>query len=124
MAPIMTLQLVASAKKGFERADIIVTACRLLMIHVTDVHKAFGTNQVLRGVNLDIPTGPLFVIVGGSGSGKSVLLKHLIALLRPDWGEVWIDEAQISHLSVPALAQVRKRFGMLFQGEVSELRIL
>jgi phospholipid/cholesterol/gamma-HCH transport system ATP-binding protein len=86
------------------------------MIRVTDVHKAFGTNQVLRGVNLDIPTSSLFVIVGGSGSGKSVLLKHVVALLRPDREEVWVDEAQISHLSGPALAQVRKRFGMLFQG--------
>lgn len=86
------------------------------MIRVVDVHKSFGTNQVLRGVNLEIPTGSIFAIVGGSGSGKSVLLKHLIALLRPDRGEVWIDEAKISHLSGRALAQVRKRVGMLFQG--------
>jgi phospholipid/cholesterol/gamma-HCH transport system ATP-binding protein len=112
----MTPQLAASAQKGFERADIIITAGRLLMIRVIDVHKSFGTNQVLRGVNLEIPTGSLFAIVGGSGSGKSVLLKHVIALLRPDRGEVWVDDAKISHLYGPALAQVRKRFGMLFQG--------
>lgn len=86
------------------------------MIRVVDVYKAFGTNQVLRGVNLEIPTGSIFTIIGGSGSGKSVLLKHLIALLRPDRGEVWVDDAKISHLSGHALVQVRKRFGMLFQG--------
>ncbi len=86
------------------------------MIRVIDVYKAFGTNQVVHGVNLEIPTGSLFTIIGGSGSGKSVLLKHLIALLRPDRGEVWVDDAKISHLSGQALVQVRKRFGMLFQG--------
>jgi phospholipid/cholesterol/gamma-HCH transport system ATP-binding protein len=86
------------------------------MIRVVDLHKSFGTNQVLRGVNLEIPTGSIFAIVGGSGSGKSVLLKHLIALMRPDQGEVWVDDAKISHLTGRALAQVRKRFGMLFQG--------
>ncbi len=51
------------------------------MIRMVDVHKSFGTNHVLRGVNLEIPTGSIYAIVGGSGSGKSVLLKHLIALL-------------------------------------------
>jgi phospholipid/cholesterol/gamma-HCH transport system ATP-binding protein len=67
-------------------------------------------------VNLEIPTGAIYAIVGGSGSGKSVLLKHMIALLRPDRGEIWVDDAKISHLSGHALAQVRKRVGMLFQG--------
>ncbi len=86
------------------------------MIRVVDVYKSFGTNQVLRGVTLDIPTGSIFTIIGGSGSGKSVLLKHLIALLRPDRGEVWVDDAKVSHLFGQALVQVRKRFGMLFQG--------
>jgi phospholipid/cholesterol/gamma-HCH transport system ATP-binding protein len=86
------------------------------MIRIVDVHKAFGPNHVLRGVNLEIPTGSIYAIVGGSGSGKSVLLKHVIALLRPDRGAIWVDEAKISHLSGQALAEVRKRFGMLFQG--------
>lgn len=86
------------------------------MIRIVDLHKSFGANHVLRGVNLEIPTGAISAIVGGSGSGKSVLLKHMIALLRPDRGEVWVDDAKISHLSGHALTQVRKRVGMLFQG--------
>ena len=99
-----------------EKILCYLSESRLAMIRVVDVYKSFGTNQVLRGVNLEIPTGAIFTIIGGSGSGKSVLLKHLIALLRPDRGEVWVDDEKISHLSGHALVQVRKRFGMLFQG--------
>ena len=58
------------------------------IIEVRDLHKSFGTQHVLRGINLRIATGETTVIIGGSGSGKSVLLKHLIALMRPDHGQV------------------------------------
>jgi phospholipid/cholesterol/gamma-HCH transport system ATP-binding protein len=86
------------------------------MIRIVNLHKSFGAHQVLKGVNLEIPTGAIYVIIGGSGAGKSCLLKHLIALLRPDEGQVWVDGVEISALYGRALNQVRERFGMLFQG--------
>lgn len=86
------------------------------MIRVIDLHKSFGSHHVLRGVNLEIPTGTIYVVVGGSGTGKSCLLKHIIGLLRPDSGEVWIDDVQISALRNRPLNRVRDRFSMLFQG--------
>jgi len=69
----------------------------------------------LRGVDLTIPKGKLTTIIGPSGEGKSVLLKHMIGLLQPDRGEVWIDGVEISRLRGKALNEVRKRFAMLFQ---------
>jgi phospholipid/cholesterol/gamma-HCH transport system ATP-binding protein len=86
------------------------------MIRVINLHKSFGAQHVLAGVNLEIPDGTISVIIGGSGSGKSCLLKHLIGLLRPDQGEIWVDGEQISALRGRALNRVRGRFGMLFQG--------
>ena len=86
------------------------------MIRLVDVHKTLGNQAVLRGVNLEIPKGKLTTIIGRSGSGKSVLLKHLIGLMQPDQGEVWIDRVEISRLPARALNDVRKRFAMLFQG--------
>lgn len=86
------------------------------MIRVVNLHKSFGAQHVLAGVNLEIPDGTISVIIGGSGSGKSCLLKHLIGLLRPDQGEIWVDGEQISALRGRALNRVRGRFGMLFQG--------
>jgi phospholipid/cholesterol/gamma-HCH transport system ATP-binding protein len=74
------------------------------MIRIVDLHKSFGTHHVLRGVNLEIPNGSICAILGSSGSGKSVLLKHLVALLRPDRGAVWIEDVNISHLYGRALA--------------------
>lgn len=71
---------------------------------------------MLRGVTLEIPKGKLTTIIGRSGEGKSVLLKHMIGLFQPDRGEVWVDQVEISHLSPKALNEVRKRFAMLFQG--------
>lgn len=71
---------------------------------------------MLTGVNLEIPDGAIYAIIGGSGAGKSCLLKHLIGLLRADKGEVWVDGEQISALRGRALNRVRARFGMLFQG--------
>jgi phospholipid/cholesterol/gamma-HCH transport system ATP-binding protein len=86
------------------------------MIRCENLHKAFGPKQVLRGLDLLIERGESMVVIGGSGTGKSVLLKHIIRLLRPDRGTVYIDDTDISHLSEKELYQVRRRFGMLFQG--------
>lgn len=86
------------------------------MIQIRQLHKSFGQQHVLRGIDLEIPTGAIFVVVGSSGTGKSCLLKHIIGLMRPDSGEVWIDNIHISALRGRALNRVRDRFSMLFQG--------
>jgi len=81
-----------------------------------DLHKSFGRKQVLRGVDLEISKGETVVILGGSGSGKSVLIRHTIGLHRPDSGEVWVDGEEISCYSEDDLMAVREKVGMLFQG--------
>ena len=86
------------------------------MIKLIGIEKKLGGQPVLQGVDLSIPVGKLTTIIGGSGSGKSVLLKHMIGLLQPDRGEVWIGDVEISRLSGTKLNDVRKRFAMLFQG--------
>lgn len=86
------------------------------MIKLVGVEKTFGKQAVLRGVDLTIPTGKLTTIIGPSGEGKSVLLKHIIGLMQPDRGEVWIDGTDIARLKGQALNEVRKKFAMLFQG--------
>lgn len=85
------------------------------MIKLQGVYKSFGNQRVLQGVDLEIPQGKLTTIIGPSGEGKSVLLKHMIGLLKPDEGEVWVDGIEISRLKDKALNEVRKRFAMLFQ---------
>ncbi len=80
------------------------------------LYKSFGSNKVLRGVDLEIARGETVVILGGSGSGKSVLIRHTIGLHRPDSGEVWVDGEEISSLSEDDLMPVRQKVGMLFQG--------
>jgi phospholipid/cholesterol/gamma-HCH transport system ATP-binding protein len=86
------------------------------MIRVVDLYKGFGRQQVLRGVNLDFAKGKTTTIVGTSGCGKTVLLKHLNALLLPDRGEVLIDGIDITKLGQKELYQIRAKFGVLFQG--------
>lgn len=86
-----------------------------IAIRVKDVYKSFGDQRVLNGINLEVEKGKTTVIIGKSGGGKSVLMKHLIGLMKPDSGEIWIDGEEISHLSERQLNNVRKRFGMLFQ---------
>ena len=86
------------------------------MIEVRELQKAFGGQQVLRGVSLSIPRGRITAIIGRSGTGKSVLLKHLIRLLRPDRGQVLVDGVDVVPLRGRALDRVRAKFGMLFQG--------
>jgi phospholipid/cholesterol/gamma-HCH transport system ATP-binding protein len=85
------------------------------MIEIRSLHKSFGALKVLRGVDLQIPKGKTTVILGRSGVGKSVLLKHIIGLIRPDRGRVWIDGVDITQLGDKDLNEVRKKFGMLFQ---------
>jgi phospholipid/cholesterol/gamma-HCH transport system ATP-binding protein len=85
------------------------------MIKLVDVHKSYGKQKVLDGLNLAIEAGKTTVIIGRSGGGKSVLLKHIIGLIKPDSGHVLIEESDITRLSEKDLNEVRKKFGMLFQ---------
>jgi phospholipid/cholesterol/gamma-HCH transport system ATP-binding protein len=88
---------------------------REIIIRTEDVHKSFGENYVLRGINLDFPAGTTTVILGGSGSGKSVLMKHLIGLLHPDKGRILVEGTDIATLEGDDLNQFRAKFGMVFQ---------
>lgn len=85
------------------------------MIVLRDVHKSFGDKHVLRGLSLDIPAGENLVIIGYSGTGKSVLLKCIIGLLRPDRGEVLVDGAAVQEMDREELAVLRARVGYVFQ---------
>jgi phospholipid/cholesterol/gamma-HCH transport system ATP-binding protein len=85
------------------------------MIRLVNLNKSFNGQEVLRDLNLTIPSGQTTVIVGLSGGGKSVLLKHIMGLMRPDSGEIWINGDEINRLSQRELYRIRKRFGMLFQ---------
>jgi phospholipid/cholesterol/gamma-HCH transport system ATP-binding protein len=87
----------------------------MIMIKLVDIHKSFGKQKVLDGLSLTIEAGKTTVIIGRSGGGKSVLLKHIIGLLKPDRGHVLIEETDIIGLSEKDLNEVRKKFGMLFQ---------
>ena len=86
------------------------------MIRIQRLHKRFGSQPVLRGIDLDIATGEVMVVIGRSGGGKSVLLKHLIGLLRPDAGTVAVDGTEITRLRGGELDRVRERYGVVFQG--------
>ena len=86
------------------------------MIVVSDLKKSFGSQATLDGVSFNIEKGDSLVILGRSGGGKSVLLKHIIGLLRPDSGQVVIDGEDITHMSERNLIRVRRNFGMVFQG--------
>jgi phospholipid/cholesterol/gamma-HCH transport system ATP-binding protein len=85
------------------------------MISVRNLTKTLGTQQVLRGVNLEIQNGETCVVMGRSGCGKSVLIKHFIGLFQPTSGEVLVDGENISHLEERKLGHLRKKIGMLFQ---------
>ncbi len=86
------------------------------MIQLIDVHKTFLEQKVLNGVDLRIPKGEITVIIGASGVGKSVLLKHMIGLLKPDRGKILVDGVDLRTLSPEGLVKIRQKFGMLFQG--------
>src|SRR5580658_8757949 len=87
-----------------------------MMIEVRDVKKSFGGLPVLQGVTFSVERGEALTIIGISGGGKSVLLKHLIGLILPDSGEVRIAGENIAGMNERELLRVRRRFGMLFQG--------
>ena len=84
-------------------------------IEVVDLHKSFGGKHVLTGVNLEVRNGESMVVIGGSGVGKSVLIKCIIGLLRPDSGGIRVDGQEITSLNEKPLNEIRKKFGMLFQ---------
>ena len=86
------------------------------MIQIQDLRKSFDGAEVLRGVDFELRDRETLVIIGRSGGGKSVLLKHLCALLRPDAGRVIVDDVDIDPLSESELTPIRKKFGVLFQG--------
>jgi phospholipid/cholesterol/gamma-HCH transport system ATP-binding protein len=84
-------------------------------IRIVDLHKSFGMQKVLDGIDLEIEKGKITVIIGKSGGGKSVLLKHLIGLIKPDQGAIWINGIEITKLKDKELNEIRIKFGMLFQ---------
>lgn len=86
------------------------------MIELVNVTKRFGKQVVLDGISMEFPVGKISAIIGRSGIGKSVLLKHLIGILRPDSGSVLVDGLDITKMGEIQLNEVRKKFGMLFQG--------
>ncbi len=85
-------------------------------IRVVNLHKSFGGNNVLRGVHLEVRPGESMVVIGGSGSGKTVLIKCIIGLIQPDEGEIFVDGVDITSSNEREMNEVRKKFGMLFQG--------
>src|SRR6476661_4243185 len=85
-------------------------------ISLRGVTKAFGTKQVLRGIDLDVAPAESVVVIGGSGTGKSVLLKCILGLMRPDSGSIKVDGAETIGLRNHGRAEVMRKFGMLFQG--------
>ena len=85
-------------------------------LHLEGVYKWLGDHPVLQGVDLEIRPREILVVIGRSGCGKSVLLKHIIGLIRPDEGHVWVDGQDISQLDEAELLPIRRRFGMVFQG--------
>ncbi len=84
-------------------------------IEFIDVHKSFGRNHVLRGLNMEIPEGQVSMIIGPSGTGKSVCIKHIVGLLYPDEGDVLVHGESIPSLPDAELFELRKKFGVLFQ---------
>ena len=86
------------------------------MIKIDNVYKSFGGKRILNGVSLEIDKGQTFALIGGSGKGKSVLLKHIIGLLKPDSGRIFVENQDISNLRGKKLKELKDRFGVVFQG--------
>lgn len=86
-----------------------------MSIEIVNLHKAFGAKRVLEGFTLSIPEGKTTTVIGGSGSGKSVALKHIVGLLQPDEGDVWIDGENVSRVDQESLYRIRRKVGFLFQ---------
>src|SRR5207249_3003249 len=86
------------------------------MLTVRDLIKTIDGQEILRGVDLDVAHGETLAIIGRSGGGKSVLLKHLVGLMQPDAGEIWIEGQDITGLNERQLSAIRQKIGILFQG--------
>lgn len=87
-----------------------------MMIELKNVHKGFGPKKVLQGIDLAIPKGESLVVIGGSGTGKSVMLKCILGILNPDAGEIYVDGKEVTRFSSSARKKILSKFGMLFQG--------
>ena len=87
-----------------------------IKIRVVNLHVSFGDHQVLQGVDLEVRQGESMVVIGGSGTGKTVLIKCVIGLVHPDEGRIHVDGTEITSLKEREMNDVRKKFGMLFQG--------
>src|SRR6476660_3223747 len=85
------------------------------MIRLVDVYKSFGPKHVLQGFSLDVQEGETMVIIGYSGTGKSVAIKHIVGLLEPDEGEVWVDNLRVDELPRRDLYELRSKIGYVFQ---------
>jgi len=86
------------------------------VIELNNIHKSFNGHKVLKGVSFKVEKGEILVLIGMSGYGKSVILKHVVGLLKPDIGEVFVDGLEVNRLKKKALADLRSRIGFLFQG--------
>src|SRR5687768_11383816 len=85
------------------------------MIRLVNVHKSFGPKRVLQGLTLEIAEGETMVVIGYSGTGKSVAIKHIVGLLEPDLGEVWVDGREVPKLGRRELSEMRTQVGYVFQ---------
>lgn len=85
-------------------------------LRLVNVHKSFGKHHVLRGIDLEVKDGETLTVIGGSGTGKSVTLKLMIGLMKPDRGEVWVDDQEISTIDEDELSAVQSKFAYVFQG--------
>jgi phospholipid/cholesterol/gamma-HCH transport system ATP-binding protein len=108
--------IAATAATPNHLPPVTAAATTSAMIAVRGLTKRIGRQEILRGIDLTVAKGETLVIIGRSGGGKSVLLKHLIGLMQPDAGEIWIDGENIIGLSERKLADIRRKVGILFQG--------
>jgi phospholipid/cholesterol/gamma-HCH transport system ATP-binding protein len=111
MTDTLTPERRAQPREGVDRRQ----HARDVFVEFRDVHKAYGVKSVLRGADLKVYRGEVLVILGGSGSGKSVTLRHMLGLEAPDSGRVFVEEEDVTDLPEEELFRVRKKFGMLFQ---------
>ena len=105
----------AQIEKGARQRIVEFVKAKEIIINIVDLHKSFGDEKVLKGVNLKIRRGETIVIIGCSGCGKTVLLRHIIGLLKSDSGTVEVDGVDVSKISDSELDKIRRKFGMLFQ---------
>lgn len=105
----------ASAEPSAGESDDPSVKSERFQIRIRGLKKTFGTHEVLKGVDLDVERGHINVVIGGSGQGKSVLMKHLMGLLKPDAGHIWVDGEDVVPMNDVQLNKIRRKFGMAFQ---------